>query len=178
MLLHLGGGLGALGSSEGEAVATSNYSEEPTLKPAGTAQAKYCRDKASRCTEWASAGECTRNPTFMHKECAASCGTCLLVLNSGDAGHEPSAPTRQPPASTTSASQPSGSPSSARPSEREPSMPSPPVDAAHQKAKQALNQELRCHAWAASGECERNPGYMRDRCREACAKTRREKEEA
>ena len=43
--------------------------------------------------------------------------------------------------------------------------------------------ELRCYAWAAGGECEKNPAYMREKCKDACVhrsglKDRREKEEA
>lgn len=35
-----------------------------------------CQDTAKRCGEWTAQGECQRNPQFMHKECAASCGMC------------------------------------------------------------------------------------------------------
>ena len=116
----------------------------PAFKP------NPCQDKASRCGEWATAGECTRNPRFMQKECAASCGTC-----------------------GTSEEQ------QRQPAQREPSMmPQSPKDAEHDQAKQALGQELRCHAWAASGECVKNPAYMRDKCRDACARPPKMKEEA
>ena len=43
-----------------------------------------CHDTAKRCEEWAAQGECKRNESFMHKQCAASCGTC-------DKQHEPAA---------------------------------------------------------------------------------------
>jgi len=29
-----------------------------------------------------------------------------------------------------------------------------------------------CATWAASGECERNPQYMQDKCRETCARAK------
>jgi len=37
-----------------------------------------CRDHHERCSEWASAGECTINPSYMSHNCARSCGTCGL----------------------------------------------------------------------------------------------------
>jgi len=40
----------------------------------------------------------------------------------------------------------------------------------HQKAKWSgcADQNDYCRAWAATGECEKNPGYMASNCRLAC----------
>ena len=35
-----------------------------------------CVDKQAGCTAWATAGECDRNPGFMHDACALACGMC------------------------------------------------------------------------------------------------------
>lgn len=37
-----------------------------------------CVDKEEQCAYWASRGECSANPGFMHKGCAKSCGTCEI----------------------------------------------------------------------------------------------------
>ena len=46
--------------------------------PADLPSYPSCADTKDRCREWASAGECKINPTFMHKACAASCGLCVV----------------------------------------------------------------------------------------------------
>ena len=33
-----------------------------------------CKDSTPDCAQWAAAGECTKNPTFMNESCARSCG--------------------------------------------------------------------------------------------------------
>lgn len=35
-----------------------------------------CVDKHEQCSFWASKGECSSNPAYMHSSCAKSCGTC------------------------------------------------------------------------------------------------------
>ena len=35
-----------------------------------------CGDESTRCVAWQRAGECNRNPRYMHANCAASCGLC------------------------------------------------------------------------------------------------------
>jgi prolyl 4-hydroxylase len=36
-----------------------------------------CADKKSACADWASKGECDKNPSFMRNECPKSCDACL-----------------------------------------------------------------------------------------------------
>lgn len=40
-----------------------------------------CEDSNSQCGAWANAGECRKNPGYMHDNCKKSCGTC--APNSG-----------------------------------------------------------------------------------------------
>jgi Ca2+-binding EF-hand superfamily protein len=35
-----------------------------------------CADSEDFCSSWADHGECTNNPTFMHRHCPVSCNTC------------------------------------------------------------------------------------------------------
>lgn len=37
------------------------------------------RDKTGACAQWAAAGECDANPSFMKMRCAASCDTCDML---------------------------------------------------------------------------------------------------
>jgi len=43
-----------------------------------------CSDTDANCASWARTGECSKNPGFMHTQCARSCGTC--GSGSGDMG--------------------------------------------------------------------------------------------
>ena len=46
--------------------------KKTTKKQKGTA----CRDADANCGSWASAGECDKNPAFMHSSCPVSCMSC------------------------------------------------------------------------------------------------------
>ena len=193
-LLLLGGGAGAtvsylsgrglegLSPAIGETVRREASVVEPDVqlvaqptpaKPAAaalTATPSGCRDSASRCAEWAKAGECARNAVFMHKECIASCGLCDTAT--------PISPQHSP---SDNLSSPSARPTTATATL---AATATPATAMQQVAVQADGKhELRCYAWAAGGECEKNPAYMREKCKDACVhrsflKDRREKEEA
>lgn len=41
---------------------------------------QQCFNKDPLCTEYAVAGECDKNPTYMHFECAPACQTCHKVV--------------------------------------------------------------------------------------------------
>jgi ShK domain-like len=38
-----------------------------------------CKDEHDNCAFWQSHGECEKNPVYMSKNCAKSCGTCELL---------------------------------------------------------------------------------------------------
>jgi 2,5-diketo-D-gluconate reductase A len=40
-----------------------------------------CRDQHANCAEWATQGECVRNPSFMHSSCVQSCHACSDLLS-------------------------------------------------------------------------------------------------
>ena len=49
---------------------------EPQGESSSSMEEKECIDTDERCTYWASAGECTNNPNYMHIYCPISCDTC------------------------------------------------------------------------------------------------------
>lgn len=112
--------------------------EQPLEAPAVEAAqpAATCEDKATQCKQWANSGECQRNPTFMHDECALSCGRCRL---------KKAAPAAE---ATVPASE---------------AEPTTAVD-----ATEALRLS-KCRSWADSGECKKNPTYMKSKCSDVCA---------
>merc|ERR1712079_606411 len=56
-----------------------------TSGPIVTGRPGECIDGHSKCSEWASEGECDKNPIWMKENCRVSCGTC-------DGGPTPSTP--------------------------------------------------------------------------------------
>ena len=66
----------AFSASSNEAAAGGGGTGGTRVPGAGAAVALPCSDSSTRCAEWAAKGECGRNSIFMHKQCAASCGTC------------------------------------------------------------------------------------------------------
>ncbi len=49
---------------------------DPSLVRAPPPPPLACDDENPACGGWAADGECERNPSYMHKTCAGSCGTC------------------------------------------------------------------------------------------------------
>jgi hypothetical protein len=66
----------AVSAASHEAAAGGGGTGVPAGAGAGAAVVLPCSDSSTRCAEWAAKGECGRNSIFMHKQCAASCGTC------------------------------------------------------------------------------------------------------
>ncbi|KAL1499036.1 hypothetical protein AB1Y20_013552 [Prymnesium parvum] len=48
---------------------------------AAAAAAEDCRDEHDGCVQWAQAGECDKNPSFMKTTCAVSCHSCPAPLD-------------------------------------------------------------------------------------------------
>ena len=109
-----------------------------------------CRDMNERCTEFATGGECKRNPLWMLSECGQSCNVCSehaikrAVRSSRVKPYDlvgPRAQTYEEPRAATV----------------EPSA-----------TEGCTDTSTDCPAWARSGECVKNPGYMRQRCNTSC----------
>jgi hypothetical protein len=117
---------------------------------ASAADAVGCVDSSGTCPTWASAGECKRNPVFMHKQCRWSCGVCGSGAPRVDGylggAHEDE--------NERYAYDPDAPPVSAPKEE-----PKPCVDLAAAGS---------CDKWAEAGECDRNPVFMHRQCQLAC----------
>ena len=50
--------------------------ERGAIPPAALAGWPHCTDTQEGCADWASSGECSRNPGFMESSCPQACGTC------------------------------------------------------------------------------------------------------
>lgn len=116
-----------------------------------------CKDMDSRCSFWASIGECDKNPTYMHSSCAVSCGTCnkastLHALKDPDAECDPNDAfclAAKAQANVPKGSNPDGSPRAVN-------------------AKECLDRHGSCSNWASQGECDINPGWMIINCPSSC----------
>ncbi|XP_048576480.1 protein PRY1-like isoform X2 [Nematostella vectensis] len=103
-----------------------------------------CTDSQQMCLVWAKNGECQKNKDWMSANCKKSCNTCT---NGG------SETTMSPPVS------PSASVSTSRPSTLSPVTP-PPAP--------CIDKDSRCPQWAQSGECAKNPVWMKANCQKSC----------
>lgn len=106
-----------------------------------------CDAAGMPCAEWAQMGECEKNPVFMHSSCAASCGCpvgqATVLPNDGAA------------AAASGAAATGGAAAAATAVAPDPSCADRDKTGA-------------CAHWAASGECEKNPAYMKMKCAASC----------
>ena len=107
-----------------------------------------CDDGNGSCEAWAAAGECERNPAFMVTNCARSCNECDTENPTEEATPAPT------PESTADLTEESTEESTAEPE----STPDPSCEDGFGN----------CEAWAAAGECERNPAFMVTNCARSC----------
>lgn len=62
----------------------SSWDEASAVLDAASSESKHegsataCLDRHMACRSWRDRGECTKNPSFMLKECRAACGACSL----------------------------------------------------------------------------------------------------
>ena len=68
----------------------------------GVRRLAECVDDNASCPSWASGGECTRNPGYMHVNCKKSCSICSAGVSGGGSSAR-SAPVTVPDASCASA---------------------------------------------------------------------------
>lgn len=64
---------------------SQDYSQLGTLpiRMVTRAEELPCSDRAELCLDWANAGECNRNPEYMHAKCQRACGLCSLQETEG-----------------------------------------------------------------------------------------------
>jgi hypothetical protein len=104
------------------------------------------------CAEWAAAGECQANPDYMRTQCLLACQKV---------GAAPAATAKPAPAATV---RPAPA-AAARPAPAAAAKPTP----AAASAPSGPRPVQACAEWAAAGECQANPDYMRTQCLLACS---------
>lgn len=133
-----------------------------------------CVDEHDRCRDWASMGECDKNPTYMKNHCRVSCGTCDRIIPRAD-------PRRLSMAEWYDATIDFGERQIAE---------GDLFDATNEVIKQSVrymrdevahndqlsdkvkrdctNRHELCAFWVAMGECKANPAYMVTNCAPSC----------
>jgi len=122
-----------------------------------------CADQEGDCVGWARAGECDKNPRYLHQHCPKSCGQCP------DYGDEATTVTGAvmgaAPASRadTRAAAFSGAVTASTPA-----VGGAATAAAAGVTLDCQDENASCPAWASSGECEKNPVYLHAKCAKSC----------
>lgn len=130
-----------------EALAKMRRTRAEHAASAPAQDAAGCLDSSSICRKWASAGECKRNPVFMHKQCQWSCGVCGSGAPWVD-GYLGGAHERDEYEYAHE--------------DQEVSVP------AEAEACVNLAAAGSCDKWALAGECDRNSIFMHRQCQRAC----------
>ncbi|XP_039255044.2 uncharacterized protein LOC120331930 [Styela clava] len=136
--------------------ASSTTSPVTTVAPSTTSSATTtnpvpCTDMEESCSTWAADGECQKSPDIMLALCKKSCKACTTK----PPGTTISPNTTKPTTTTTTTTK------TATTTTRRPTTTTNPPEV-------CLDENHSCSYWASIGECERNPGYMKDKCRKSC----------
>jgi len=128
-------------------------------------------DTDERCTYWASAGECTNNPNYMHIYCPISCDTCPEPF---EATNEEGWLIRE----VTKYGKPQNVEGKDAKATLEVIQKTVDymknvvlmgeIDLDEAIVGECTNKESLCAFWAAIGECQVNPGYMKLKCAPSC----------
>lgn len=128
---------------------------------------RYCDNANVQCEYWASLGECDNNPSYMKTQCRQACGTCdVMISEAGAAFGEAQVLEGSEFGISRETIQQVVNDSAAYLAE---------VEAKEQQADNdstirplCRNEEALCSLWAAMGECQANPTYMKKSCAPAC----------
>lgn len=112
-----------------------------------------CIDANDQCSNWASTGECSKNPQYMQVNCRKSCGTCLGLHHGGVIQAAPNAKTRNMVLERLVETE-----------EYQHGLAEKSVES----LKTCINRHELCTHWSLESECETNPQYMNRECRAAC----------
>jgi len=150
--------------SGGASSENENVYHEPQMckttdeQGACTSMDNICIDQHELCSTWANVGECDANPGYMLQFCKSSCGMCLTydpyagVQQIFDGDDETIIKTQRVIEDMHEYMENTVFADPAFRSVRE----------------NCQNRQELCAHWAASGECEANPGYMKIQCAPAC----------
>mmetsp|Transcript_14262 Transcript_14262/g.30238 ORF Transcript_14262/g.30238 Transcript_14262/m.30238 type:complete len:579 (-) Transcript_14262:193-1929(-) len=117
-----------------------------------------CKDDHHECVTWAGMSECDANPNYMLKYCRRACMVCCEGTNQFGIGQRIPFPSHPEYASTKNLIDKSIE-----------FMSTVWTDTKYKRVRhKCRNQHEDCTFWAAQGECEANPNYMKLNCAPAC----------
>lgn len=145
--------------------------DEAKVSSAAAVADDSCVDSHDKCPLWALKGECVNNPTYMHKNCRLSCGTCLKPVERDLSNSEEA---NELILATTNF----GNKQIASGDERARTLTVIEESVSYMKneiddlpaniVSQCLNRHDLCSFWAAIGECKANEGFMLTNCSPSC----------
>jgi hypothetical protein len=155
---------GAAATHDPEAFSVAEFDATVLTRFAAFAMATPpdCVDSTRKCVAWAAGGECENNPDFMRKSCPASCKSCSEQQAAATSGK----PQRSLGRATGKAAEKAKGEARVGPTPRVKAAAEVPKAKAAEKP--CADSDMGCTAWAASGECENNPGFMLPTCRKSC----------
>jgi prolyl 4-hydroxylase len=133
------------------------FSEQQNVDSPTDSPVIVCEDNNLECRDWKDQGECVRNPGYMLSNCKASCGVC------GKDGHG----VKFGVAQTCEGEHKVACQDIVSKMETyfQETVSKPEFDKVRSRCQ---NKEALCSFWAAIGECENNPKYMKIHCAAAC----------
>jgi len=139
-------------SSFGECIPATTNLTSFHCKPARKENAIVCKDSNDLCSNWASRGECQKNPNYMLRDCAKSCDACVNI-HAGVTQIAPDESIREQVHERLLQAQ----------------------RYLHAKVAEHVrhldscqNRHELCTEWAVRGECSKNPSMMQNECGPAC----------
>merc|ERR1719208_224230 len=133
---------------------------EPTDPPADD-----CTDEFEKCPEWASTGECGKNPGFMMTQCQKSCDTCGKCFDAHTDKCPGWAESGECEANASFMSVECAKSCGTGVCEEEETTTVEPTDP---PADDCTDEHEKCSEWASTGECGKNPGFMMTKCQKSC----------
>lgn len=131
-----------------------------------------CADQSQHCASWAQQGECDKNAAYMLLSCARSCKACApggsaresgraadAAAGAGAGGREAERSVAEAAAAAAAAATSASSAAAAA---------AAAAAASSAAAFVCSDEDESCALWAAGGECEQNPMYMRASCPLSC----------
>ena len=120
-----------------------------------------CVDEMETCKDWAKNAECENNPAYMEKHCRKSCKICQSEDGEEEEEEE------ETDEGTDEGSQ-TGAETGQGAETGEPSEGDQMGEGGDETPAECKDDEYNCVGWAASGQCQANPGYMLKSCRLSC----------
>ena len=162
-----------------EQVEECRVTDETGRCDAVATEASACVDEDDLCDFWASEGECDANPGYMHSNCPVSCGTCSGGNDDRDVSKALGEKTRLQRLMLDYGEEQivKGELASATLFAMKETIvymenfvlsENPTHNMSADTISKCLLRDELCSFWAATGECEANPGFMVTTCAPSC----------